>query len=258
MNDEIQIARLTDAHVVMSPEEKKAYLNMSDVLEKPPTVLPKGYKRCTKCKVVKKLYMFNKNSQAKDNCTCQCKECQKGTAKKSYTANKHKRTYKKYYQEHKEEKQARSRQYYQEHKEALKVKHAEYRQTKAGKKAMIKAHSKRNQSIKNNAGIPYKREMVIDRDKRGGIEPICYLCEKGITGALHLDHIIPIVMGGKDCFTNVACVHESCNLRKSKDAREITTAQVEFINKLSEEYMENHKELFPDIFGEPNKETDTE
>lgn len=257
MNEDVQITRLSDSHIVMSAEEKQAYISMPDILNNPPDVLPKGYKRCTKCGVVKKIYLFNKNSQAKDNCTCQCKECQKGTARKSYSANKHKRTYKKYYQEHKEEKQEQSRKYYMEHKEALKLKHAAYRQTKAGKKAMTKAHSKRNQSLRDNAGIPYTKEMVLDRDRRGGTDPICYLCNQPITGALHLDHVIPVVMGGKNCFTNIACVHDSCNLRKSKDAREITTEQVEMIVKLSEDYMDAHKDLFPDIFGDEASEEDT-
>lgn len=249
--------RLQAAGITLSESAAQHYINAPDVLTDT-TVIPAGYKRCTKCGKIKKLYLFNKNAQAKDNCTCQCKECQKNTAHKSYANNKHKRTYRKYYQEHKEAKQAQSRQYYQEHKDELKAKHAAYRATAKGKKAMNKAHTKRAKLLKTNTGIPYTRAMVMDRDCRGGTDPICYLCGEPITGTLHLDHVIPVVMGGKDCFTNIACVHDECNLRKSKDAREITTEQVEGVINLSEEYINAHPELFPDMFGDATESSDTE
>lgn len=260
MSDEMQEERLTQAGIVLTPAELKLYLTRPDILPSSTTTIPKGYKRCTKCKNIKKIYLFNKNTQAKDGCTCQCKECQKSNAHKSYAANKHKRNYKKYYQEHKEAKQQQSREYYQEHKDDLKVKHAQYRNTSKGRKAMNKSHAKRARLLKTNTGIPYTREIVIDRDKQGGTDPICYLCGKPITGTqIHLDHVVPVVMGGKDCFTNIACVHDLCNLSKSKDGREITTEQVEHINALSEAYMEEHQDLFPEIFGESSSdETDTD
>lgn len=247
-----QIERLEIAGIHLSEAELKRYLSYPDII-KVTTTIPQGYKCCTKCRMTKKLYLFNKNSASKDGHTTQCKECQKSNAKKSYTRTKHKKQYKLYYQEHKEQKQEQSRQYYQTHKEELKKKHAAYRNTKAGKKAMQRAHQKRADTMKANQGIPYTREMVIERDCRGGTEPICYLCGKPITstGALHMDHVIPVVMGGLDCFSNVACVHDECNLRKSKDAREITEEQVVTIQKMSDEYMDTHQELFPEIFGAP-------
>lgn len=254
MPQDIQITRLVDAGVQMTAAEQAEYLAAADELPKNTTTLPKGYKRCTKCGIAKKIYLFNRNAQAKDNCTSQCKACQAATAQKSYKKNKHKRNYRKYYQENKEKKQAQSRQYYATHKDTLKVKHAQYRATPKGKKAMIKAHAKRAKLLKANVGIPYTREIVLDRDCLGGTEPICYLCGKPITGTPHLDHVIPVVMGGKDCFTNVACVHDVCNLSKSKDAREITTEQVNTIITRSEEYMNSHQDLFPDIFDSGDAE----
>ena len=249
MPQDVQITRLADAGVQMTAAEQDKYLLCADELPKDTASIPKGYKRCTKCGAIKKIYLFNRNAQAKDNCTSQCKACQAANAHKSYAKNKHKRNYKKYYQENKEKKQEQSRQYYAQHKEELKIKHAKYRATAKGKKAMTKAHAKRAKLLKANAGIPYTREMILERDRLGGTEPICYLCGKPITGTPHLDHVIPVVMGGKNCFTNVACVHDTCNLRKSKDAREITTEQVNTIITRSEEYMEAHQDLFPDIFG---------
>lgn len=257
MSNEAQLERLEDAKIPMSQKEITDYLKATDILPIDTTEIPKGYKKCTKCGSIMKLYLFNRNAQSKDNCTSHCKECQKKNAHKSYAKNKHKRNYKKYYQANKEAKQAQSRQYYQTHKEELRIKHAKYRNSPKGKKAMNKAHSKRAALLKQNTGIPYTREMILERDTIRGTEPICYLCGEPITGTVHLDHVVPVVMGGKDCFTNIACVHDVCNLRKSKDGREITTEQVESIIKLSESYMEAHQGMFPDIFGSNPSEDET-
>jgi hypothetical protein len=251
-----QLNRAHDYGIKFSIVEQEKYLSMPNELLKGISNIPLGYKRCTKCGNIKKIYLFNRNSQAKDGCTTQCKECQKNNAHKSYAKNRHKRNYKKYYQEHKEVKQTQSRQYYQEHKEEMTLKHIKYLSTPNGKKAMKKAHTKRARALKENTGIPYTREMVIERDCRDGTEPICYLCNEIITNlnTLQLDHVIPVVMGGKDCFTNIACTHEKCNLGKSKDGREITTEQVKGIIQLSEEYADTHQELFPDLFIATNSE----
>jgi hypothetical protein len=253
-----QLQRAIDFGIKFTKEDQAKYLKMPDELPKGTSNAPTGYKCCTKCSTVKKIYLFNRNSQAKDGCTTQCKECQKKNAHKSYAKNKHKRNYKKYYQEHKESKQAQSRQYYQEHKEEMAAKHAKYRATHKGKKAMHKAHAKRARALKENTGIPYTREMIIERDCRGGTNPICYLCGELINdpGIIQLDHVIPVVMGGKDCFTNIACTHEKCNLSKSKDGREITTEQVEGIIQLSEVYADEHQDLFPDLFVMANSTED--
>ena len=249
--------RLDMAKIVFTPEQFKKYLVAPDVLEAA-SPIPVGYKYCTKCHKCKKITMFNKNSNAKDGCTSRCKDCQKENAHKNYKKNAPKRSWRKYYEAHKEEKRAQSRQYYQEHKAELAKKHAIYRNTAKGKKVMERAHAKRAKMLTKNVGIPYTRELVIDRDKQGGTEPICYLCGKPITGTPHLDHVIPVVMGGKDCFTNIACTHDTCNLVKSKDAREITAEQVEALNALSEAYMDAHKGSFPEIFGNPNESSESD
>jgi 5-methylcytosine-specific restriction endonuclease McrA len=248
--------RLELAGIRLSDAELAKFCAAPDTLE-PTGTPPKGYKKCNKCGRILKITSFNKNVMAKDGCTSQCKDCQKVNARKSYAKNKHKRTYKKYYERHKEEKREQSRNYYREHKEELAIKHAKYRSTAKGRKVMNKAHAKRAKSLKDNTGIPYTREMVIERDKQGGEYPICYLCGKPITtGTIHLDHVIPVVMGGRDCFTNIACVHDVCNLSKSKDAREITEVQLDTLMKLSDAYMDQHKELFPEIFGEATSDAD--
>lgn len=246
--------RVTLAGVIMTVDQEKEYLRTADVLgevEKGAEV-PLGYKRCGSCGKAMKFYLFNKNSGSKTNTTGSCKECQRQNAKKSYGKTKQRRNYKKHYQENKEMKQAQARKYYSENKDKIKVRHAEYLKTKKGQQVMQRAHAKRRKSLAENAGVPYTRQLVIERDSAFlGLEhPVCYLCNEPITdtsgAGLHMDHVIPVVGGGLDCFMNIASTHSLCNLKREKDARELSVEQVEAITTRAKEYMDAHPDRFED------------
>lgn len=249
--EEKQCTRLKEAHIEMNETQLAAYLQKPDEIAtdtpKGYSVTEPGYKRCGCCGAVKKLYLFNRNKAAKDNCTGTCVICQRKTASKSYKKTKKSRNYARYYQEHAEEKKQRAKKYYQENKERCDEMHRKYVQSTQGKKVMKKAKAKRNGLLAANAGIPYTREQVIDRDTPTGKEyPICYLCGKEITDPkdVHLDHVIGVTIGGLNCFTNVACVHSQCNLRKTKDCVEITPDITEQIRLRAEAYIDEHPDEF--------------
>lgn len=251
---DIIMERVESANITMTPEQEEEYLAMADDLGEVAkgAEVPPGYKRCGRCGHVKKFYLFNKNSGSKTNTSGSCKECQKANAKKSYQKTKQRRNYREYYQKNKEIKQAHARKYYEENKERIKEKHKAYLQTKKGKLVMTRAHAKRRKALAENAGVPYTRTLVIERDSTFlGLEhPVCYLCGQPITDisgeSLHIDHVVPIVQGGLDCFTNVASTHADCNLRREKDARELTVKQVEGIKARANAYIEAHPEQFED------------
>lgn len=254
MTDEdkkLMLDRIADAGLIFSEQQAEMYAKAPDdlgVSESKDT--PAGYKRCGRCGHVLKFYKFNRNSDSKTNTTGNCKECQKAASKNSYATTKKKRDYKKYYQENKERKQAHSKKYYEENKDSLKEKHRAYVQSKEGQKVMQKAHSKRREALRQNKGIPYTRELVIDRDKHGKKLPVCYICQKPIRedeSTLHLDHVIPVVIGGADCFTNIGCTHSECNLTKKKDGTDVTAEQIQRVKKLAEEYVDAN----PTKFGLP-------
>lgn len=249
---EQQVIRLEEAGVHLNDDELNTYVASPDTLEEPSDQeVPLGYKRCGKCKQLKKFYLFNRNSSSRINCTGNCKECQSRTAQVSYDKNKDKRDYKKYYEENRELKREHGRKYYARHKDKILLKQKQYRQTDEGKEIMNKAHANRKRSMKEKRGIPYTREIIIDRDSVfiGQSSPLCCLCGKPIEDMsdIHMEHLISIAIGGFDCFTNVGCAHSECNLRKTKDANEITVEQVETLEKRAEEYIEAHPELFPEF-----------
>jgi len=249
--NEKQIQRLNMADVFLSDIDLQQYLNKPDDLGEYTEGIekPEGFKRCGGCKHIQKFYMFNINNASKDKCTGNCKACQKKSASKSYNKTKGNRNYKAYYAEHKETKQEHSKNYYQENKDKILAKQKDYHSSSKGRKVMRKSHAKRRYLMANNKGIPYKREYVIERDKQGAEYPICYLCDLAIKfdKELHLDHVVAIALGGKDCFTNIACTHEICNLRKTKDCREISVNHVETVIGRAEKYIDEHPELFNDV-----------
>ena len=249
---EVQIERLNLANIQFNGEQLQKYLEMPDSLGQfgEGKSVPNGYKKCGKCNEILKLYLFNKNSANKLCATGNCKQCQKDAAKKSYKKTKKKRNYKKYYEENKDIKREAARRYYAENKERITERHKEYRNAEAGKKAMAKAHKKRNELKKANAGIPYTREMIIHRDSEfiQREKPVCWICGQeiqDISGAsLHLDHIVSINNGGLDCFSNIACTHKECNLRKEKDDRTLDAKAVMAIEDRSGAYMDAYPEKF--------------
>lgn len=249
------VSRLLSASIRLSEGELEAYMASDDVLDTPiakGAPVPLGYKRCGKCEMAKKLFLFNKNAASKTNTSGSCKECQRSAATASYARTKKTRSAKKYYAENRDRKREQAREYYQRNKEHLNAKRKIYGATAKGKKVMQKSHTKRREALLANVGFSYTRAQIIRRDLilgQGVVE--CYLCGNAIedrTGVgLHLDHMIPVAIEGKDCFTNVASVHAQCNLNRPKDGRDIegeTLKRIELIAKASKKYVELHPEEF--------------
>ena len=257
LEQEEQIKRLEEARVYLTNDELEKYVDDPDELTlKTGDIIPAGYKKCGHCGIYKKLYLFNRNKAASNNCTGNCKACQKETSKKSYDKNKNSRDHKEYYAAHREQKLERSKQYYLDNKDKILSKQRDYHKTSKGKKAMRRSHDKRKYLLAKNVGIAWTPELVIDRAKMGGERPICILCGQPIMHDrdIHMEHLIPVVMGGKNCFTNVACAHQLCNLQKSKDAREIEVEQVETLIERAENYMDAHPESFKEFFEQQEAE----
>lgn len=249
--ENIQIARLEEARIYLTPTEIRTYLDSPDELElQVGEVIPPGYKKCGKCGKYKKLYLFNRNKAVKTNCSGNCKDCQRSTSKEHYATHKNTGKHKENYQKNREKRLEYGRTYYKENKDKITKQQKQYHQSSKGRKVMKEAHAKRKYMLAKNAGIPYTLDLLIDRDKQGGEHPICILCGKPILQKrdIHIEHLIPVVMGGADDFTNVGCAHQLCNLRKSKDAREVTTEQVSELIKRSEQYMDEHPENFTEFF----------
>lgn len=167
------------------------------------------------------LWEFNRRSASPDGHTYTCKECEKKAARESYHRRKQKGKLKMSKEEHEKRKQY-YRDYYQDNKDKKRAYDKEYQQTPAGKKAMKKGHAKRRRKLKKQAGEPYERYEVVQRDSVDGVLQ-CQMCGEIIDRVrdVHIDHIIPISQGGSDELDNVRCVCASCNLSRPKDGSDV-------------------------------------
>lgn len=118
-------------------------------------------KTCIKCKKIKTLDSFNKDSASKDGFRGKCKECRRFDTKKyrlknSKLINEKKRTH---YAEKKEEIKERIRKYYSENKEAINEKRAGHYldNSKKIKEYQKKYHSK-NPKIKIKTEQKYNKK----------------------------------------------------------------------------------------------------
>ena len=76
----------------------------------------------------------------------------------------------------------------------------------------------------------------------------CYICEEVIDLKLHsadIDHIIPLIVGGKDSENNFALTHPSCN-REKKDANLEVAKLIHSFKKVEKKSIKSKKRL-PDL-----------
>lgn len=86
----------------------------------------------------------------------------------------------------------------------------------------VKIHRKTNKTRRSphRKGISAGwRDIIVDfLLKRDGL--ICGICKESLEGsAFHIDHILPVALGGKDIMSNVQLAHPKCNMAQSNIIR---------------------------------------
>ena len=210
-------------------------------------------KVCKTCGIEKEIDEFCKDSKTTDGYFYKCKECQSIHYKKYYEENKEKEKirYKKYYEENKEKESIRQKKYYEENKEKKSIRQKKYyeenkekikkynknynEEHKAEKKEYQKKYSK---TLKGREVIRFRRhkkriayentditvEWLIQQKKEN---EFCELCGTKMNNTnyhsaqAHLDHIIPLNIGGKHIMENVRFICAKCNQSRPKDGRDV-------------------------------------
>ncbi|MFA7017831.1 MAG: HNH endonuclease signature motif containing protein [Sphaerochaetaceae bacterium] len=166
---------------------------------------------------------FSRRKISPDGHTYTCKTCEAASARESYARRKDKIKKKPQTPEEREKRLEYHREHYRQNRERKLSYDKEYQATARGKKVMQKAHAKRRQALKEmREERDYTRNEIIARDSIDGVLT-CKICGKPIEklADLHIDHIKPIVEGGRDVADNVRCTHSWCNLTRPKDARDL-------------------------------------
>jgi len=128
-----------------------------------------------------------------------------------------KRDYKEYYLKNKEKLSERTLKWRAANKERVKTYTQKYRLTH---KEIQRANNQRRGSRNGY------REIIINLLKeRDGI--ICKLCDKElIFGKEHIDHIMPLCIGGTHAAENVRLLHDKCNLGRDKKYLDIINKKI--------------------------------
>lgn len=190
-------------------------------------------RKCTKCAVVypANREYFHRNGKAKDGCYHICKVCSRVIALEKYHADpgnkdrqreRKRELYadpeyrrkaleykKKDYQKHRITRLERCSEYYAKNKQQR----DDYR------KGWVKANPDKKRTYTNNrkSGLLNAEgthsdsdvKMIVKRQKNK-----CYYCKIKLVDGYHVDHIIPLVRGGRNDIDNLVVACQKCNLRK--------------------------------------------
>jgi hypothetical protein len=124
------------------------------------------------------------------------------------------------YNKKRNERLEKAKEYYENNEDKIKEYQREYRKTKKGKEIERNKRNKRR-SIYNFSDIT--TDFLINLKEETEYCPLCgcRLSNKRGDNKYHLDHIIPINVGGRHIMDNVRFICRKCNLTRPKDGSDI-------------------------------------
>lgn len=156
-------------------------------------------KTCTRCKLQKPFAEFHSKSESKDGYQTKCKQCFKEINLRWYTKNKEKRlkTSKEWYDNNKDRKKETQKQWVQNNLEKY----------LAG--CCVRRNRRRCRELNAEGNFSAKDVKRIYDMQRGK----CAGCGVKLK-KYHVDHIIPLALGGTNWANNLQILCVACNLSK--------------------------------------------
>lgn len=165
---------------------------------------PSEFKVCSRCGEAKPHADYFSDRRKKDGCRQPCKPC-KYAVDRSYM----KLYLIKYRQSRLEELRAADRRRNAANREGNRERSRRWRAENPERK-LANVRARQIRKAGNAIGESFTRREIFDRD-RGQ----CHLCGKTCDPSrYHVDHLVPLSMGGEHSRRNVAVAHPECNLRR--------------------------------------------
>lgn len=199
--------------------------------------MTKAEKKCTKCGCVKPHSAYSKDASKTDGLRPDCKECRslhyknnseriladvrayqannaseiREKKRKHYSLNRDRMLAEKaaYYAKAKEKIKDMGRKYRLCNVEKIRIRRAEYR--KANIKQILIRNKNRKFSQANRGKLStglVEKLLILQKGK-------CACCGEKLNGDFHIDHIVPIALGGLNVDSNIQLLRPLCNLQKN-------------------------------------------
>lgn len=168
-------------------------------------------KNCTKCGEAKPKTEFGKDVQKRDGLRCCCKTCNRASRAKWYAANTEKaKAYDaKLYTDNPEKKKAVSAKWRADNPEKLKAYSAKYSASNSEIRR-IHCHNYRARKRTNGGKLSRRLAERLYKFQRGK----CACCGQPLGDDYHLDHIMPLALGGSNTDDNIQLLRQQCNNQK--------------------------------------------
>ena len=175
-------------------------------------------KRCTRCKAEKPTAAFSKASRSPDGLHWWCKPCfaehYARTRAETLARNRAWREanpdyFRRIYAANRDAYNAKSKAYNAVHQAEARERMRRYRQEN---RELIRSLNRAAYARKVGAPVVERIDRFEVFDRGGGI---CGVCQSPVDRqTFHVDHIVPLALGGEHTYRNTQPAHPVCNLRK--------------------------------------------
>lgn len=169
-------------------------------------------KACTKCGETKPLSEFGKNAGGRDGLRSKCKACCKIVADAWYEKNRDKRlaSCAKWQADNLDRKKASNAKWRDANTEKMKEYEVKWR-AENPEKIRIKNHNRRARKLESGGKLSPGLAAKLFKLQRG--KCACG-CGQTLSDDYHLDHIMPLALGGTNTDYNIQLLTATCNQQK--------------------------------------------